>query len=136
MDAMNSFEHISVANRLGQYFSSIGTSIHQVTKRCGFTRGALDKMLRKGGGLHSDTIASVLANYPELDADWLILGIGDMKRASPRNVVDTPTGHVSKLRNPKPKPALELEELQEIRRLLEERQGHRRKGGDSKKGAA
>lgn len=132
---MNSFQHISVASRLGEYFSSIGTSVHQVTKRCGFTRGALDKMLRKGGGLHSDTIAAVLANYPDLDADWLILGIGEMKRATPRSVVGVPAGPLPKARSPKQKPALELEELKEIRRLLEEQQHARRKGGAPQKGA-
>ena len=121
--AQNSFEQMSVANRLREYFLSIGTSVHAVTKRCDFSRGSLDKMLRKGDGLHSDTIGPILRHYPDLDADWLLLGIGEMKRATPR-----PEGNLSPVepRSFESKAGVTnadlIEEIRAVRRLLEE--GH------------
>ncbi len=81
MDARDSFQQMTVAQRLQEYIQSVPTTAYQVAKDCGFARGSLEKMLRKGGGLHSDTIAAVLGQFPDLDADWLITGKGNMLKA-------------------------------------------------------
>lgn len=73
---------MTVAHRLQAYIQAVPTTVYQVAKDCGFARGSLEKMLRKGGGLHSDTIAAVLNRYPDLNAEWLLLGSGEMRRGS------------------------------------------------------
>lgn len=76
---------MSVVERLKDWIAATGTNVNQVTVKCGFTPGALNKMISRNNGLHSDTISALLRHYPELDADWLLLGIGSMKRSVPRN---------------------------------------------------
>lgn len=76
---------MSITGRLLFYIEQKGININQITVRCGLTHGALNKALRKeGGGLHSETIERILQNYPDLDADWLMTGIGHWKREPPR----------------------------------------------------
>lgn len=74
---------MSVAHRLAQYIIDSGLNINQVTVRCGLTPGALNKAIKVGKGLHSDTIAAVIKAYRDLNPDWLLLGIGKMLRPFP-----------------------------------------------------
>lgn len=113
---MNSFQQMTVASRLQAYIQAVPTTVYQVSKTCGFARGSLEKMLRKAGGLHSDTIAAVLAHYPDLDADWLLLGIGEMRRSIPRQIVATDGFNAPA---PKAKVSLTPEEIEGVRALLE-----------------
>ncbi len=126
---------MSVAKRLGEYFRTIGTSVHQVTKRCDFTRGALDKVLRKDTGLHSDTLAKILSEYPDLDADWLLLGIGEMKRSAPRPTGSkepiVPRAHVSRASAAK---SLTDQEIDAVRKLLQDQVEAAQKGATPAKG--
>lgn len=75
---------MSVVERLKEWIAATGTNVNQVTVKCSFTPGALNKMISRNNGLHSDTISALLRHYPDLDADWLLLGLGKMKRAEPR----------------------------------------------------
>ena len=120
---------MSVARRLAEYFGSIDTTLHQVAKRCGFPRGSLDKMLRKGGGLHSDTLSVVLTNYPDLDADWVLLGIGEMTRQTPRPSTNTSPVQRRIHRKKPTEHELTQDEIQSLRQLL------RKKGADESKRA-
>lgn len=71
---------MSITDRLGKYITDSGLNINQVTVRCELTPGALNKALRVGRGLHSDTIIALLSNFPDLSPDWLLLGKGPMRR--------------------------------------------------------
>lgn len=71
---------MSVSQRLAQYIIASGLNINQVTVRCRLTPGALNKAIKAGKGLHSDTIAAVMREYRDLNPDWLLLGDGEMFR--------------------------------------------------------
>lgn len=83
---------MSITARLQQYIDHAGLSINQAADRCGLNRATLHKALRTGRGLHSETLVAVLTTWPELSADWLLLGVGTMLRRHPRLKADDQSG--------------------------------------------
>jgi hypothetical protein len=75
---------MSITERLQTFITARGTNINQVTVRCGLKPGTLNKALAVGKELRTDTVAAILQHYPELSADWLLLGYGAMMRKHPR----------------------------------------------------
>jgi hypothetical protein len=133
---------MSITERLQLFIQESGTNINQVTVRAGLKAGTLNKALAVAGQLRSDTVAAILQAYPELSADWLLLGYGPMRRRYPRSpdmdqsrheelslAADPPTAYGAMLKATELQRKMELllspEHIQLLEELIEERKRKR-----------
>ncbi len=65
---------MSIVERLLQFIESKGLSKNEFCKKTSLSNGYLDKVTVVG----SDKIESIVKAYPELNLNWLILGLGEM----------------------------------------------------------
>ncbi len=66
-----------------------GLNDNQMTVNAGLSVGALGKQRKGSRGLSSDSIAKILHSYPDLDANWLLIGQGEMLKNSKGNSKDS-----------------------------------------------
>ena len=73
---------MSIIARLKQFLELQGIKPQQLASQTNLKPAAVHKALssEKVKGLHSDTVAAIMRRFPELDPDWLILGVGEMLR--------------------------------------------------------
>lgn len=64
--------------RLQTFIRHIGSTPYQVNKVAGLSQGLLIKVISNNHHLTVGNIQKILLAYPELNADWLITGRGDM----------------------------------------------------------
>lgn len=55
-----------------------GINDNQMTVAAGLSVGLLGKLKKNGKGMSSVNIEKILSSYPELNAEWLLTGKGDM----------------------------------------------------------
>lgn len=70
-----------VSSRLKQYIDYQGNSVRQFETDCGLNNGTLARMIRNNTTLTSDNLTKVLESNPDLDADWLLTGVGEMLKS-------------------------------------------------------
>ncbi|AZA78111.1 hypothetical protein EG347_11600 [Chryseobacterium sp. G0186] len=63
--------------RLDKYMEYKGLNDNKLTVEAGISVGLIGKG-RKRGGLSQENIAKILYNYPDLNANWLFRGEGNM----------------------------------------------------------
>lgn len=68
----------STINRIKQYVDYKGISVRAFEMQCGFSNGSFASQLKNGKAIGSDRIENILCIYPELDANWLFTGKGEM----------------------------------------------------------
>ena len=67
--------------RLQQFIEHIGISTFAFEKSIGYTNNTIRKKLVSGrSNMGTDTLIAILEKYPQLSADWLLLGKGSMLR--------------------------------------------------------
>ena len=59
-----------------------GINDNQMTVAAGLSVGLLGKLKKNGKGMSSVNIEKILSSYPELNAEWLLTGKGDMIKES------------------------------------------------------
>lgn len=88
----------TIANRLVRFIKSKGLSTRQFEDSANLSNGAIFTALKtdeaffegkkdKPGGISSHNIAKILQTYPELSAEWLILGTGEMSQSEQQSQV-------------------------------------------------
>ena len=65
-------------NRFTEYLKSKGIKYAQAERECGLSNGIIKSALNKGSALGSDKVENILLTYPDLSAEWLLRGTGDM----------------------------------------------------------
>lgn len=55
-----------------------GLNPNKITVQAGLSVGLIGKAKKTNSGLNSDSIEKILHTYPNLSADWLITGRGEM----------------------------------------------------------
>lgn len=95
-----------VLERLKKYIDTKGVSIAALEKAAGMSNAALRKTIQSGKGIGTDKLEKILSVCPDLSAEWLLRGEGDMLR----------NREVSRLAQI----CKELSEMNERRRELEE----------------
>ena len=63
--------------RLDGFITFSGLNDNRITLECGISNGLIGKA-RLRGSLSQDNISKILKNYPQLDANWLMTGRGEM----------------------------------------------------------
>lgn len=53
-------------------------SINQFERECKINNGTLNKVIREGGSMRSDTLGKILIRFPKVNARWLVTGHGRM----------------------------------------------------------
>lgn len=83
------------STRLRKFMEETGINDNQITIRSGLSNGIIRRVVREGKGLTTENLEKILKAYPELSADWLLIGRGSMliKKASPEQseVDESPT---------------------------------------------
>ena len=69
---------MDITERLQLFMQHEGVTAFQMNKEAGLTRTLLIKAIEKHQGLNTATIEKIVRRYPNLDADWLITGRGNM----------------------------------------------------------
>lgn len=67
-----------ILKRLQLFMDHEGLSAYQINKDAGLTKGLITKAFGNGLGLTSGTLEALLRTYPQLNANWLIVGRGPM----------------------------------------------------------
>lgn len=67
--------------RLQEFLEYKSISVFAFEKRIGLTNNSIRKKITSGrSNMGTETLTAILETYPELSADWLILGVGNMLR--------------------------------------------------------
>ena len=66
--------------RLKQFIEYKGFSVRAFEKECGVNNSTIKSAIRNNGALGSDKLIKIVEKFPELDANWLLLGKGSMIR--------------------------------------------------------
>ena len=69
---------MDITERLQLFMQHEGVTAFQMNKEAGLTRTLLIKAIEKHQGLNTATIEKIVRRYPNLNADWLITGLGNM----------------------------------------------------------
>ena len=71
----------TIIDRLKQFIEAYGLNNNSLTVKAGLSVGLLGQALKNKKGLHSDTIQKILNTYPEISAEWFVMGRGSMQRS-------------------------------------------------------
>lgn len=78
--------------RLQTFMAEEGINDNQMTVKAGLSVGLVGKCKKSGKGMVSDNIEKILYAYPELSAEWLMRGEGEMflvkRQPKPESVAD------------------------------------------------
>lgn len=64
--------------RLQQFIEHMNQTVYQVNRNAGLCQGLLTNAFSKKQGLTTSTLERLLLAYPMLNANWLIVGQGEM----------------------------------------------------------
>ena len=67
-----------VGERLGLFLKNKNVRPTAVEQQCGISNGLVGKAIKKQTHLSSEKIEKILSAYPDLSAEWLFRGTGDM----------------------------------------------------------
>jgi hypothetical protein len=68
----------SITERLTIYMIEKDLNANKVTVEAGLSIGLIGKSIKNKRGLNSDTIEKILYTYKDLNAEWFVIGQGDM----------------------------------------------------------
>lgn len=69
---------VNSVQRFKDFLNSKGIKNAQAERACGFSNGLLKSALSANSALGSDKLEKILTTYPELSAEWLLRGTGNM----------------------------------------------------------
>ena len=73
--------------RLQQFMDHENLTAYQVNKDSGLCKGLLINAFTNQRGLTTSTLEAILNTYPQLNANWLIVGRGEMLNPEPDDAV-------------------------------------------------
>jgi len=85
--------------RLQEFIDKMHLSLYQVNKEAGLSKGLLSNAFAKKQGLTTSTLEALLNTYPQLNANWLIVGRGEMLLDAEKESAPTPSATQQHLQN-------------------------------------
>ena len=86
-----------MVERLKQIISNFGISDRQFALSCGIAQNTLSRQLNGARELSLTTVYTVLSCYPEISAEWLLRGTGEMLLTSEQPTASNENDRLSKL---------------------------------------
>ena len=85
-----------VLKRIKQYIDSKGITVYSFEKQVGISNASFAHQLKKDGAVGSDKLENILNTFPDLSAEWLLRGVGEMekKKESAKNTDTQRRGRV------------------------------------------
>ena len=72
----------TTTERLAEYMAYKGINNNAITVAAELSIGQIGKAIAKNSGINSSSIEKILHAYPEINAEWLLTGIGQMIKGS------------------------------------------------------
>ena len=69
-------------NRLKKYIDYKGISISAFERSIGMSNASFGKSLKNGGSIGGDKLEKILSVYPDINAEWLLTGAGEMLKST------------------------------------------------------
>ena len=69
-------------NRLKKYIDYKGISVSAFEKSIGMSNASFGKSLKNGGSIGGDKLEKILSVYPDINAEWLLSGGGEMLKST------------------------------------------------------
>lgn len=73
---------MELSNRLQEVLAYSKLSVRGMALRCGLKQQTLDKHIKGVAEPSATTLTAIAVNFPEISADWLLCGEGEMLRSS------------------------------------------------------
>lgn len=107
-----------VTQRVNEFRKSLDLSILAFSKEININQTTLNKQLKDGGcGVQVSTLTQILDTYPDLSAEWLLRGEGEMKKGDEWKVtqfIPIPNKEVEQLED-------HIKTLKELNAMLREK---------------
>lgn len=123
----------STVLRVKQFIDFKKISVRKFEESVGFSNGSFSSQYKGNKTIGSDKIENILRVYPEISAEWLLTGKGNMLKGEVKAVADTPP-----LADSVTNALIQRisEQGEEIGRLKRENEELKRQGGSGALGAA
>lgn len=69
---------MNIAERLKAVVGYSSLSVRAFAIKCGMTQSTLDRQIKQERNVNIDTLTKILTTFPEVSAEWLLLGNGLM----------------------------------------------------------
>lgn len=117
--------------RLQIFMEKSGINDNQMTVKASLSVGLLGKAKKSGKDMAAESIEKILCAYPELSADWLLTGRGNMTKETDEKPPMSDTGTVMQLVDTIRQQAQEIGQLKERIAQLENSGGQSASDADS-----
>lgn len=117
--------------RLQIFMEKSGINDNQMTVKASLSVGLLGKAKKSGKDMAAESIEKILCAYPELSADWLLTGRGNMTKEADEKPAMSDTGTVMQLVDTIRQQAQEIGQLKERIAQLESDGGQSASDADS-----
>lgn len=117
--------------RLQIFMEKSGINDNQMTVKASLSVGLLGKAKKSGKDMAAESIEKILCAYPELSADWLLTGRGNMTKETDEKPAMSDTGTVMQLVDTIRQQAQEIGQLKERVAQLESSGGQSASDADS-----
>ena len=117
--------------RLQIFMEKSGINDNQMTVKASLSVGLLGKAKKSGKDMAAESIEKILCAYPELSADWLLTGRGNMSKETDEKPAMSDTGTVMQLVDTIRQQAQEIGQLKERFAQLESSGGQSASDADS-----
>ncbi len=77
----------TILDRLQQFMNHEKLTVYQINKEAGLSKGLISNAFSNQRGLTTSTLEAILNTYPQLNANWLIVGRGEMLNPEPNAAV-------------------------------------------------
>jgi len=79
---------MSTLKRIKEYIDYKGITNQKFEKRIGFSNGAFASQLKNNRTIGVDKLENILKEFPEINAEWLLTGLGNMTKVSSQIVAE------------------------------------------------
>lgn len=73
---------MTIVERIEALKKSYGFNTRSLATKCGLNQPTLDRMLKGINAMNLNCVLSILENFPDISAEWLLRGDGEMLKSN------------------------------------------------------